>query len=738
MRSQFDRRIRRTILASVPALFITVSAAGNPLSVPQHAGDRNQIVEVTVSGSLTLRNPLIELEPTAIVTTPTGTTQHVPMFWDGGSNWKFRYASPTPGQYTYTIICTGKQDQQLLNAHGLILIRPTTTLPQTLLNSHGPITITPDHRHFMHADGTPFLWLADTWWKCLSSRLSYTNFNTLVQDRRSKGFSVVQIVCGPYPDEDVLDLRMRNEGGMPYESRDFARSNPAYFSSADKRIAALESADIVPAIVGGWGRGGSLEALGMPAYKRHWRNLIARYGAGPVVWIAGGEAGGPGWTELAKYIRATDPFHHLITMHPGTSARDSVTDEAAIDFDMLQTGHGDWTAAHAALPQILRALGRKPAMPALIGEACYEGHMQSAFQDVERWLFWTSMLSGAAGHTYGAAGVWHAGIQGDPGISPVYDWTTWQEGMRYPGSAQVGLGRKLLSRYPWQRFEQHNEWTSKGCFAAGIPGGTRFMFQPKNGVYNWNGTVINNIEAGGRYRLTYWDPATGRSFPAGIIYRKPNEAGSAPGFAGAPIYRLAEDVSPAEHWKDTGSTTLKSQEAIIASKNTITLYRSANSPANPILRVKAKSDAEAGIVLKYRDNDNYVVALYSPLLHALYIHERINAQWGSQLGRVDLPELNSPITLIAGCHGKTAFAALTVGKASYSTPSVALKQSWSGPCGIWMYQIGDQQTFKQIEIGNCPTLPAPKANPETVIYSDTYVTPGVPSPQDWLLIMERI
>ena len=45
--------------------------------------------------------------------------------------------------------------------------------------------------------------------------------------------------------------------------------------------------------------------------------------------------------------------------------------------------------------------------------------MQTNFQDVQRHLFWSFMLSGAAGHTYGAAGIWQASVEGDPGIDPV-------------------------------------------------------------------------------------------------------------------------------------------------------------------------------------------------------------------------------------------------------------------------------------------------------------------------------
>ena len=35
------------------------------------------------------------------------------------------------------------------------------------------VRLAPDGRHFEHADGTPFLWFADTWWMGLTQRLRW-------------------------------------------------------------------------------------------------------------------------------------------------------------------------------------------------------------------------------------------------------------------------------------------------------------------------------------------------------------------------------------------------------------------------------------------------------------------------------------------------------------------------------------------------------------------------------------
>jgi hypothetical protein len=322
----------------------------------------------------------------------------------------------------------------------------------------------------------------------------------------------------------MMEARWENEGGKPYLTRDFSVVNPAYFEFADRRLGHLVDAGIVPVIFGGWGRpqaGGrsTLQQVGLEGFKRHWRNLIARYGAYPVVWAVGGEAKdayGP-WSELARYVKATDPYGHPMTYHAPEHPRQAIKDHAVFDFDMVGIGHDGYKTAAQSLEMMKSCLAQEPLRPALCGEACYEGHMQSNFQDLQRHLFWSFMLSGAAGHTYGAAGIWQGSVEGDPGIDPVYDWTTWREGMNYPGSTQLGLGKKLLERYPWARFEVRPDWTEPGSFAAGIPRKVRFIYQPKRRIYDWKGVGVKGLEADVTYSGFYFDPATGRRFDQGVI-----------------------------------------------------------------------------------------------------------------------------------------------------------------------------------------------------------------------------
>ena len=488
-----------------------------------------KVFETSFESSKDYGNPFMDVQ-VDVLFEKDGKSWKIPAFWDGDNIWKVRFAAPETGVYSYRVVSSDKSNKGLNGEKQSLTI--AAYQGDNTLYKHGMIGISEDNRHFAHADGTPFFWLGDTWWKNLSKRMTWEGFQELTADRKKKGFSVIQIVCGPYPDEGPFEPGWENEGGMPYKTQDFKVLNPDYFKYADRRLEHLVDAEMVPAIVGAWGRADcdALKAVGAEGLKRHWRYLIARYGAYPVVWILGGELenqtkwGVGVWAEIARYIRETDPYQHPITVHSGSGRRGVEGDDVVISYDMVGGSHDQEIAIHSALGNFQAAYNVNPPMPVLVGETCYEGHMQQGFQYIQRHMFWMYMLSGAAGHTYGAAGIWHAGIEGDPGVASgafggrkVYDWTTWREGMNYPGATQIGAGKKLLERYPWSRFEPHPEWADEGCFAAGIPGEVRFIYLPRRNIYNWEGPVIKDLDPTVDWRVYYFDPATGRTFEQDTI-----------------------------------------------------------------------------------------------------------------------------------------------------------------------------------------------------------------------------
>lgn len=521
--------------------FLFVSLAGGllALSRPAIAADlstqANVPVELTFHAARAHADPFNEISLDVVFTDPAGRSLRVPAFWDGGNTWKARYASPTLGQHKYQTACSDTSDAGLNGVAGTVSISPYTG--KNPLFIHGPARIAADKRHFEYADGKPFFWLGDTWWMGLAKRLRWPeDFQTLTADRRQKGFTVVQIVAGLYPDQPPFDPRGANDAGFPWE-KDYKRIRPEYFDAADKKLRYLVDQGITPCLVGAWGY--FMPWMGVDRMKAHWRYLIARYGAYPMFWCAAGEANLPyylakgfpyddreqvhHWTEVLRYIRATDPFRRPLTLHPTAinqyTSRHATDDPALLDFDMLQTPHGQREAGIVAVAAMRQSYKAKPMMPVIDGEASYEMLSDSLPTRWTRAMFWLCMTNGAAGHTYGANGIWQNNRRGDPhGNSPwggSYGKISWDEAMHLPGSTQESLGKKFFLSLPWTKLV------------------------PKPGAATWADKPPQEFVLGDWFWYPEGNPA--RDAPVGVRYfrRTFNQGNSLP--LSAPMHITADD-----------------------------------------------------------------------------------------------------------------------------------------------------------------------------------------------------
>jgi hypothetical protein len=392
------------LIAMLVPSFAMASASAKATAVKV---GQNEVFETSFESSKDYDNPFLEVE-TDVVFSKGDKSWKVPAFWDGGKTWKVRFAAPEVGKYTYQATATDKSNQGLNTAKQILTVTEYTG--ENPLYKRGKLQVTEDDRHFEFADGTPFFWLGDTWWKGLCKRISFEGFQELTAHRKKKGFTVVQIVLGTYPDEPgLLQPSWENEGGMPYLKKDFSEVNPEYFKFADRRLEHLIDNGITPAIVGGWGRAVEINAVGLPGYKRHYRNLVARYGAHPVIWILGGETQkkhGP-WYAAAEYLDATDPYDRLLCNHT-SHLRGALEDHAVFDFDMSATGHNTWNTVNKVLGETRKSFNNDPLKPFVSGESCYELHMQQNPAYLQRYQFWALMLAGRRGTPTAppASGTW--------------------------------------------------------------------------------------------------------------------------------------------------------------------------------------------------------------------------------------------------------------------------------------------------------------------------------------------
>lgn len=521
---------RRTFMGSAAA--VLWPSGGN--CQQYHAVER-QVIEFGFRSGKAYRDPFSEVELNVVFADSRGNELIVPAYWAGELNWKMRFAPPAPGLYRFRTICTDAANPGLHGRTGTIDAAPYTgTHP---LYRHGSLRVSANRRYLEHADGTPFFWLGDTWWMGLTKRLRWPeDFQYLAADRVQKGFTVIQIVAGLFPDMDSFDPRGANEAGLAWE-QDYRRINPAFYDMADLRIQHLVDRGLTPCILGCWGY--YLPKMGMEKMKQHWRYLVARWGAYPVVWCLAGEGTMPyylskrpeedraeqrkGWTEIAHYVRRIDPYRRLITVHPSRTARESVEDPSVLDFNMLQTGHSDRRSYANTIRTLTAEYAAEPRMPVVNGEVCYEGIFEASREEVQRFLFWSNFLSGAAGFTYGANGIWQVNTEQEPfGPSPhgrTWGNVPWKEAAAYPGSRQLGMAASLLRRYPWHRFEPHPEWVEphwtpqnyEQPYAAGIPKEVKFVFLPSG----WDPPKAIYLEEGINYRAYLWEPSTGKRFELG-------------------------------------------------------------------------------------------------------------------------------------------------------------------------------------------------------------------------------
>lgn len=516
----------------------------------------NAVREVEFTASVVPADPWAEIALDVDFTDPEGATRAVPAFWAGGRSWRVRYSTRLEGVHTYRTRVRADGETGMEERSGEVTV--TRYRGGNSLLVHGAPTVAPDRRHLMYADGTPFFWLADTWWSALTERFRWPDtFQTLTADRAAKGFTVVQLVAGLVPEFGLFSPLMASEGGQPWQDMGKGPINPVFYDVPDAKIDHLVANGLVPCIVGGWGSWAGV--LGREKVLQHWRYLVARYAAYPVVWCLAGEVDWPVpfmpldgepthplvaagtdekrergreqvevWEEAARLVAEIDPFKRIRTVHPvpGStwSSSGAFTSRDSFDLDMLQTGH--WGLA--CVPDTMKHLHESLAhgdKPVLNGECSYEGIGGSCWDDLQRFLFWSHMLSGTAGHSYGTMSISTFSSRDDHYHAPSgASSADWEDAIEWLGAAHVGIGRRILERIRWwelrpapDAIEPHasaENWFLP--YAATHPDGTVIVYLPGIGL-SMPGDVLTiqqaktlqGLEPGEQYRATFVNLRTG-------------------------------------------------------------------------------------------------------------------------------------------------------------------------------------------------------------------------------------
>ncbi len=329
--------------------------------------------------------------------------------------------------------------------------------------SHGKLKVSENKRFLVFEDDTPFFYLGDTAWE-LFHRLSKDNTEKYLENRREKGFTVIQAVI--LAELDGLNTP-NMEGEKPLINNDPTQINEAYFRHVDWVIRKAEEKGMFIGLLPTWGdkvdkQWGVGPVIFNPENAREYGKIVgSRYkDFKNIIWINGGDRQGGGdnfpvWKALAEGIKSVDK-NHLMTYHPlgYNSSSKWFHNEEWLDFNMMQTGHSE--RSYDVYSKLMVAdYNLKPVKPTFDGEPRYEDHPHNwkpeelgwfDDADVRQAAYW-NLFTGGFGHTYGCHAIWQMLT---PERQPIgFGRNTWYDDLDLPGAWDMIHVRNLMESRPF-------------------------------------------------------------------------------------------------------------------------------------------------------------------------------------------------------------------------------------------------------------------------------------------------
>lgn len=460
----------------------------------------------------------------------SGTQLTLDGYYDGGNVWKVRFAPPLSGTWNWE---STSSDSRLSNQRGTIdVTSPTAAELENNPNFHGHLKLSSDHRRLEYADGTQFFWLGDTNWHINDDRCGVTNgnFYTYVDDRKEKKFNLIQI--------QYFSRLHYNEGGYPVPDNtgdkpgngDWNPINPDYFKYVDQRMDYLFKQGFV---IAGHPRWISNDSITLTWARRIMQYLLARYGAYNTVWSLTGEyqfsrdnshslESPLQWDQLGNFVQTINPYDHPVTIHPTYGSPDYITGRQFSDYSSSGEFHTsswlsiNWIQTYAWVEDVSEAVYvdylKSPTKPVISAEPAYESYVSTAWVKqvygqidaaLTRLQAWSAILCGAAGHTYGAVGVWqfYAPDHPQPGYKVSNSDAPWYVQIEAEGAGNMQHLKALFdgSNFDWKALVPHRDWLRVNGSAPSWP--SRNDFSPPHCLAQLGQTYVIYIPPGNNDKL---------------------------------------------------------------------------------------------------------------------------------------------------------------------------------------------------------------------------------------------
>jgi hypothetical protein len=417
-------------------------------------------------------NPLQEVSLQVTLESPGGRRYRADGFWDGGSIWRVRFCPDELGAWRFVTICSDPTNTGLHGQQGTFFC--TVVRQQTRFDRHGPVRVSKNRRHLVHADGAPFLWLADTAWNGpLWATLE--EWSHYLRVRTEQKFTAVQWATTQWIAAPAGDLYRE----QAYQGLEQIEVNPAFFQRLDAKIEAINEAGLLAAPVllwaASWCQPDTINLVN-PGFSLPQdqaillsRYLVARWGGYHILWILNGDGDyqaekAAHWQTIGRALFGERP-HAPVSLHP--CGQQWVHEEFAAEdwLDMVgyQSGHRlddqslSWLVAGPPATDWVK----EPIRPFINLEPCYEDHHDMSGNGlkridahaVRRALYTSLLIAPTAGVTYGGHGVWGWDKGDQPPIAHAKTGVPrpWPEALRLPAAEQVRFLADLFNQIEWWR-----------------------------------------------------------------------------------------------------------------------------------------------------------------------------------------------------------------------------------------------------------------------------------------------
>ncbi|MDP6794085.1 MAG: DUF4038 domain-containing protein [Verrucomicrobiota bacterium] len=416
----------------------------------------------------TYDNPIQDVQVKAVFNSPAGEEYEVDGFWDGGNDWKVRFLPDLAGKWTFHITCSDEENRGLHNLSGAF--RCTAPLGRSALTRSGPVRVSRDRTHFVHEDGSPFFWMADTAWNgpLKSNEFDWKHY---LAERRRQGFTAVQWVATSWrgaPDGD-------DDGNRAFEGKENIRINPAFFQRLDRRVESINDAGLLSVPVLLWAIRGAenpVNVLPDDQVVMLARYMVARWGATYGAWFFGGDGDYSGsnaarWRDLGQAVFGGKRQFPVFMYPKGKSwVFEEFRDEKWMTALGYQSGHdiddatNNWIH-HGPASRDWAKLPHRPVVniePAYEGIPSYSKKQPITAHEVRRALYWSLLNAPTAGVSYGAAGVWDWG-DGDaptPGHPHAGTPPDWRDALHFEAGEQIAHLSALFQSIEFQKLRPDN------------------------------------------------------------------------------------------------------------------------------------------------------------------------------------------------------------------------------------------------------------------------------------------